>query len=30
MQSTTAAIEEVRRIFLEHSEKSKCPLPKDD
>ena len=30
MQAATPTIEEVRRIFLEHSARSQCPLPKAD
>jgi hypothetical protein len=30
MQAATPTIEEVRRIFLEHSARSQCPLPKTD
>jgi hypothetical protein len=29
MQAAPATIEEVRRILVAHSERSKCPMPKD-
>jgi hypothetical protein len=29
MQAAPATIEEVRRILAAHSERSKCPMPKD-
>jgi len=30
MQAAAATVEEVRRIFLEHSASSKCPVPAGD